>query len=262
MKIFAWAALMALPFAQFSLQAELFIGPTTVSNRFVLATGQAAIISAIYPRSLYDTNYQKTNEVSVDARILSGGTTTRVYVAACKQFTTALVGPVELAVSNSVVISYKVVTNTSIVCPLIKPGTTNTIVIPSGKSAHFFAFGLDGFNPIIPDAEIIKGGVSAQGVDIYGEAEFDGPVTIRFFNPDFDAIFGLPPGAPPQKAYTLPYYLTDQAVVLPDQAVLQSPTGNFEIQMQKSYDLKDWFPSMMIPAVNDQKAYYRLRIAR
>lgn len=41
--------------AQGSLQAELFVGPTTPTHRFVLAAGQVAMISGIHPKFLYNS---------------------------------------------------------------------------------------------------------------------------------------------------------------------------------------------------------------
>ncbi len=247
---------------QATLRAELFIGPTTSANRFTLATGQAALISAIYQRTQYDAAFAKTNSVRVEARIIYGGATNRVYVAECKGGTTALVGPMELVVDSPVVITYKPVANTAFQCLVVKPGTTSTLTVPAGKTIRFLSFGLDGYVPLMTDAKLTSPAGTFQGLEVYGNAEFDGPATLQFFYPDFDVIFGPPPVGEEQKAYTLPYYLVDHSIALPDQASLQSPLGAFELQLQKSLVLQTWFPSVTIPKQEDQKAFYRLRLAR
>jgi len=243
---------------QTALVGDLFVGPSTPSNRFTLAAGQAALISAVYPQAQYDENLNKTNSVPVDASIVFSGETNSVYAGECKHGTTALVGPMELVVSSPVVITYKTLTNTALQCLVVKPGTTNTLSVPSGRSIRFLTFGLDGYEPVINNASLSKGGASFQGADIYGNSEFDGPLSISF-------IYPILPNQGPgfeQKAFTLPYYLTEQAVVLPDQSALQAPTGGFEIEMQKSFDLKTWFPSVSVSQANDQKAFYRLRLSQ
>lgn len=241
--------------AHVSSRAELFIGPSNSTNRFVLASNDVAIISTVYPQSQYNQDgFTKTNVVPIEASLVSGGLTNPVFVSECKQFTTALRGPLELLFRSPVVISYRVISNTAIQSPIIRQDTTNSISIPAGKSVKFFAIGLWGNDYMIANAQIIRDTATFQGVDIFGGAEFDGPLTIRFVNPviPFD----------PDTAYAIPYYLTDQALVLPDGSALQSPTGNFEIQMQKSLDLTNWFPSIVLPTSRDAKAFYRLRVAK
>ena len=237
--------------------AELFIGPTTATNRFVLAAGQAAIISRIYPQTQYNATQTLTNTVPMAASIIASGATNPVYIAECRQASTALAGPMELVLTTPGVISYRVVANSSIESLVVKPGTTNTLVVLAGKSLRFFAYGLDGYTPLIPNVELIRDKVSFKSIDIHGNEECTGPVVLRFVYP----VFPPNPGNP-QKAFTLPFYVTDQALVLPDQAVLQSPTGGFEIQVQKSTDTQNWFPSITVPAASDTKAFYRLRITK
>ena len=242
---------------QCPVMAALFIGPSTATNRFVLATNQVAMISGIYPKNLYDANEVETGpEVEeLGASIITSTATNSVYMGACNRGLTALAGPIELVVSNTVAISYTIITNTAIQSAIIMPGTTNNIVIPNGKTLHFMSFGIDGQGFLIGDAHLIVGTAEFPGYDILGGSEFDGPLTICFVWP---ATFS----GQPNEAFTLPYYITDQAVVLPDQVALQSPTGNFEIQLQKSSDLANWFPSVELPASGDVKAFYRIRISK
>src|SRR5579859_4586014 len=93
---------------QCPLTAALFIGPSTSTNRFILATNQVAMISGIYPKNLFDTNEIPTGtEVpQLGASIITSTATNSVYMGECKQGLTALAGPLELVVSNTVAITY------------------------------------------------------------------------------------------------------------------------------------------------------------
>jgi hypothetical protein len=257
MKTLVSSFVLLIVTSQTLVQASQFIGPTTPSNRFILTTNQVALISGIYPKFLFDTNeLQIGSEVpQLGASIITSTSTNSVYMGECKQGLTALAGPLELVVSNTVAINYSLITNSIIQSAIILPGSTNNIVIPSGQTIHFMSFGIDGGNPLIADAHLIVGANEFPGYNIYGEAEFDGPLTIRFIFPA--SVYGQP-----NEAYTLPYYIADQAVVLPDQAALQSPTGNFEVQLQKSSDLANWYPSVVLPASGAVKAFYRIEISK
>jgi len=243
--------------SQTLLQASQFIGPTTPSNRFILTTNQVALISGIYPKYLFDTNEIQTNSevLQLGATLITSTATNSVYMGECKQGLTALAGPLELVVSNTVAINYALVTNSTIQSAIILPGSTNNIVIPSGKTLHFMSFGIDGGSQLIADAHLVVGATVFPGYNIYGGAEFDGPLTIRFVYPAI--VYGQP-----YLAYTLPYYIADQAVVLPDQSALQTPTGNFAVQLQKSSDLANWYPSVVLPTSSDVKSFYRIEILK
>lgn len=214
------------------------------------------MISGIYPKYIYDSNGMKVGMESVPliAAIVTPQETNSVFIGECKQGLTALAGPMELVLSNRVAISCRFITNTTIQTPVIKLGSTNTIVVPEGKTLHFMSFGIDGYPVSVLNATLIQGSTKVDGYDIYGGSEFDGPLTIVVENPD--------PGMDTSIGYTLAYYITDQAVVLPDQAGLQSPTGSFEIQLQKSSDLENWNTSVVLPRSSETKEFYRLQIAK
>jgi hypothetical protein len=242
-----------LLFAAYPLHAGIFTGPTTTTNRLVLAAGQAAVINGIYPEKQYDSNLNVTYTAPISASIISGEQTTPIYIGECKQGTTALVGPVELVVSTPAIISYQTLSNTPLQSLLVLPGSTNSINVPAGKSIKFLSFDLSGFDVLIADAQITVNGGTFQGFDIFGGAEFDGPLAISFsYPPSFDGT--------PALGYILPFYLTDSSLVLPSQMALQSATGNVEVQIQKSSDLTNWYSSVAIPATNNTQTFYRLRI--
>jgi len=243
-----------------SLPAEQFFGPTTQSNRFVLGSNQVAIISAIDFQRTFDGNNSETGVVTPDARLVSAQETNRVVLGEFPfhgfdgfpgPTATAIAGPVELLVNNAVLISYKVFTNSLVSSLVIKPGVTNTINVPAGKTLKFFALSLDGYAALIANATLIKPSSTIAGFYINGNEEFDGPLSIGF------TFIGA--GAPP---YVISYYLTDQAVILPAQGAVQAPTGDFELQIQKSTDLAHWFPSVVVfPKPNLERGFYRLRFA-
>src|SRR5689334_4150650 len=133
-------------FACATVKSDIFIGPTTPSNRLIIGAGQVAVISEIYAQKMYDNFLTPTNTVPLSGNLISNGVTTTIYIGELKNGTTALVGPVELTLSSSGVIRFQILSNTPINCLIVKPGTTNVIDVPAGKSVRFMSFDLSGFN--------------------------------------------------------------------------------------------------------------------
>ena len=83
------------------------------------------------------------------------------------------------------------------------------------------------------------------------------------FGRDANAEFGGPLEIALSGAYLLvSYVLTEQVQSLPQQSVLQGPTGNFRVLVEKSTNLTNWIPSAIIDLRDDQKAFYRFRISK
>jgi hypothetical protein len=93
---------------------------------------------------------------------------------------------------------------------------------------------------------------SGSGGILYPGAEFTGPVeiTLTDLNP------------PANEASVLSYYFTEDFLVTPNFGFLQGPTGAFEITVEKTVDLTNWYPVSVQNTSDDQKAFYRLRLAR
>ena len=105
------------------------------------------------------------------------------------------------------------------------------------------------------DARLAKGTNTFDATNLRGNTEFSGPleITLTVRNSTADPI---------EKAAVYSYYFTEDFLVVPDFGFLQGPTGAFEITVQRSADLTNWFPVMVQNTSNDQKAFYRLKLAR
>jgi hypothetical protein len=247
-------ALVLVFSAAAGLRADLFFGPTAPANRFIVPAGQAALISGIHPQYAYsETGERLDGTFFGGARILVGATAKDVYLSECTNGLTALAGPLELVLTNVVAVNYRLVKTTALFSPTISFGETTTIEIPAGKSIRFLSFSLDGYRPLIANATLIKNGVERSGFDLPGDSQFDGSLGIRIY---------YPPAAGPTLSWILPYYITDQATVLPEQLAVQAPTGAFQIQLEKSSDLNAWSPSVTLPVQSDTKSFYRLQIQK
>ena len=168
----------------------------------------------------------------------------------------ALAGPFELLKTNLGVrvISYQILSGSPILSEVVTSRSTNLINVSSGKTIKFLP-------PIPPRGNEISVGLSMQkagrainDMPIAGGEEFVGPLTIKLFfkSPQIDR----------NRAAVYSYYFTENAVVLPEVKLLQGATGSFQISVDKSADLTNWFPVIFHNTADDQKAFYRLRLTR
>jgi hypothetical protein len=58
------------------------------------------------------------------------------------------------------------------------------------------------------------------------------------------------------------YLITDQAQVLQQQGIIQGPTGDFRVLVERSGDMTNWTTSAIINLADDQKQFYRFRIGK
>lgn len=86
--------------------------------------------------------------------------------------------------------------------------------------------------------------------------EFSGPLEIELTVPESRVLGDF------EFAAVYSYYFTEDFLVAPEFGFLQGPSGAFEIAVEKSVDLTNWFPVMLQNTSNDQKAFYRLRLTR
>lgn len=214
-----------------ALRAEVFIGPTTATNRLLISSNQAIIISSVIGNvftfgSLVFNGV--TNSVGFDLPDVMNNTS--VYAA---------VGPSELVLPTNTCFSFKRLENTTVQMLVVSNTQTGVVSVPSNKTIKFFL-------PLSTSSSfqgaIQKGPQIAAGY-VFGGAEFTGPCTIQIPGP-----------------IVVSYYFTEDALVLPQAKVIQGPTGSFEIAIEKSYDLTNWFPVVAHNSVSDQKAFFKLRI--
>jgi hypothetical protein len=222
-------------------EAETFIGPTTSTNRLLVPTNTAIIITT--------TLGDFTNSTQV--QLGDGGTPfMQSYFAPLEYGTVyALAGPAELVFSNAVLFTYYRLTNSAI----YSQGIANDpigIPIASNKTMHVFGV------PALVNASFERpisagGGTLSFMLEPNSPAEFTGPGTL-FLN---SGVF-FP------YAKFISYFIAEDGFTLPNQRAIAGPSGSFAISVEKSVDLNTWSPVLMENTADPVKAYYRLQIQR
>jgi hypothetical protein len=219
---------------------ETFVGPTTTTNRLLVPTNSAIIITATFGDFTNSTQVQ-----------LGGGAPfTQSYFAPLPNGTVyALAGPAELVFSNAVLFTFYRLTNAAIYSQGIANDPVG-IAIASNKTMRLFGV------PAPVNASFNRAGSEGGGslsfmLEPNQPAEFTGPGTL-FLNS----------GVLYPYAKFISYFIAEDGVALPDQRVLSGPSGSFAISVEKSLDLKTWSPVLMENTSDPVKAYYRLRIER
>lgn len=216
---------------------ETFIGPTTATNRLLVPTNSAIIITATFG--------DFTNSTQI---LLGGGAPfTQNYFAPLEHGTVyALAGPSELIFSNAVLFTYYRLTNSAI----SSQGIANDpigIPIVSNKTMHVFGV------PASINASFSRPGSGTVNfmLDPNSPAEFTGPGTLY-----------LNSGVLPPYAKFISYFIEEDGFTVPGQRAIAGPSGSFAISVEKSVDLNAWSPVLLENATDPANVFYRLRIQR
>jgi hypothetical protein len=228
-----------------TVQAEVFIGPTSSSNRLTIASGEAIIICSRFGSSL-----------GMQCAWIVGGTTNAFSMKPTTPTTSgqtpALKGPAELVLldSNSAV-SFKRISGEAIQTVVVTQEQPFTLSVPAGKTVKFFhSFYDDGFSGRGHIPGTISNSVSSASGEL-GGAEFTGPLMISV--PDEYQLLST---------LIFSYYFTDDMLVLPDTGYIRGPSGSFEIAIEKSANLTNWTTVAVQNTGSDTAAFYRLRITK
>jgi hypothetical protein len=219
---------------------ETFIGPTTSTNRLLVPTNSAIIITATFGDFTNSTQVQ-----------LGGGTPfIQSYFAPLENGTVyALAGPAELIFSNTVLFTFYRLTNSAI----YSQGIANDpigITIASNKTMHVFGVPAS-VNASFSRPSDAGGGSLSFLLEPNQPAEFTGPGTL-FLN---SGVF-FP------YAKFISYFIAEDGIALPGQRAIAGPSGSFAVSVEKSVDLNTWSPVLMQNTADPVKAYYRLQIQR
>jgi hypothetical protein len=225
-------ALFIVSVSTFS-RADTFVGPTTVSNRLLVSSNSAIIITATFG------NFTNSTTVSV-----GGAQFPQNYFAPLGNGSAyALAGPAELIFSNAALITYYQVTNSSIVTQGV---ANDPIPIQIGSNQTMRLFGV--WAPVNASFSSAGGSVSFT-LEPDQPAEFTGPGTLA-----------LNSGVFPPYIKFVSYFIAQNGFAIPDQRFIAGPTGSFAITVEKSFDLNTWSPVLLGNTSDDASAYYRLRI--
>ena len=223
--------------------AEIFLGPSNSTNRLQIATNEMIVTSDVvgtlpdspWPFTVFFVSNGLTNTLPTDsAGNLPGGSF---------HFS----GPAELVLTNvRVGFSFRRISAPYVKSVMLAPQSSNTVTVPAGKSirllygnkfVQFIAISRDGETGFVALDRAQKGG------------EYSGPLTIHLWN---DRPYSV----------HVPYYFTEEAVVLPEQKLMMGPVGSYEILVEKSADLTNWIPVVVHTTSVEQKQFYRLRLTR
>src|SRR5262245_45006535 len=225
-------------------RTEVFLGYTSPSNRLVVASNEVIFISI--------------NNAPV-VKIARDSTTNLLGLPpAFQQVPFPLAGPFELIVpyANPAsiygtdlpgLISFKRLTNSPIKTVFPRTNVSYSVTVPANKNIRLFTRS----RPNNVRITVHRNEVSA---DCFPDpvAELSGPLDVGF------QILG--DGIEHDEPVS--YYLIEDFLTLPELGFIPGPAGTFEIAVEKSIDLKNWFPVVMQGTSDDQKAFYRLRLSR
>jgi hypothetical protein len=213
---------------------ETFIGPTTTTNRLLVPTNSAIIITATFG--------DFTNSTQV---VLGGFQFTQSYLAPLENGSSyALAGPAEVIFSNAVLFTYYRVTNSAIRTQVI---LNDPIPISIGSNQTMRLFGV----PAPVSASFLRPGNGFVGFTLEPNrpAEFTGPGELALNSGVFFPY-----------AKFISYFIAENGFALPNQRFIVGPSGSFIITVEKSFDLSTWLPVLVQSTSDDSKAFYRLRI--
>jgi len=214
---------------------ETFLGPTTTTNRLLVPTNSAIIVTAMFG--------DFTNSTVV---VLGGLPFTQEFAPLANGGSYALAGPAELVFSNATVITYYQVTNSAIRSQWIG---YDPVGIPIASNKTIRLFGVPA--PVNASFSRADGGFVSFKLEPNRPAEFTGP-----------GVLALNSGVFPPEGKFISYFIAEDGFVIPNQRATVEPTGSFAIMVEKSFDLNSWSPALLENTVEANRAFYRLRIQR
>ena len=222
-------------------KGETFIGPTTSTNRLLVPTNSAIIITATFGDFTNSTQVLLGN---------GGAPFIQSYFAPLENgMVYALAGPSELIFSNAVLFTFYRLTNSAIYSQGI---ANDPIGIPIASNTTMHVFGVPApVNASFNRPSSAGGGTLSFMLEPNQPAEFTGPGTL-FLN---SGVF-FP------YAKFISYFIAEDGFALPGQRAIAGPSGSFAISVEKSVDLNTWSPVLMGNTSDPVFAYYRLRIQR
>jgi len=215
-------------------QAETFIGPTTATNRLLVPTNSAIIITATFG------DFTNSTQLAY-----SGSQFPLNYFAPLGNGSAyALAGPMELVFSKAALITYYVVTNSAILTQTIGNDPI-TITIASNKTMRLFGV------PALVNASFSRPGSGSVSFTLGPDqsAEFTGPGALS-----------LNSGVLPPYVKFISYFFAEDGFVLPNQRAIAGPSGSYAITLEKSFDLNTWSPILLANTTDANQAFYRLTI--
>src|SRR5205807_3884166 len=128
--------------------------------------------------------------------------------------------------------------------------TFSTITVPPSNTFHFF-------QPLVSGGyfvHVLKGSQSISNTQFKGGEELSGPAQVIIQASQVS-------DTPDQYGLLFSYYATDQAAAQ-DNGIVATPTGHFEVTVEKSTNLTNWYPAIIKSLSEDSSAFFRLKISK
>ena len=223
---------ISIAFTSVLARGETFVGPTSSTNRLLVPTNSALIITAML------------GTFTNSGVVLDSFAFAQPFAPLQSGNSYALAGPAELILSNSAVVTYYQVTNSAI----HSQGIANDpigIDIPTNKTMRLFGV------PAPVNASFLHpgGGFASFTLQPNQPAEFTGP-----------GMLALSSGLLPPNSEFISYFIAEDGFVVPNQRPIVGPTGSYAIMLEKSLDLNTWTPVLLGNTTDPDHAFYRLRI--
>jgi hypothetical protein len=219
-------------------KSETFIGPTTATNRLLVPTNSAIIITATFGDFTNSTQLELGGGVPFSLSYFAPLENGAIY---------ALAGPADLVFSNAVLFTFYRLTNSAIYSQGI---LNDPIGIPIASNKTMRVFGVPApVNASFERPISAGGGALSFILEPNRPAEFTGPGTLSLNSGVFYPY-----------AKFISYFIAEDGFTLPDQRAIAGPSGSFAISVEKSFDLNTWSPVLLQNTSDPVKAYYRLRI--
>jgi hypothetical protein len=230
------ATIVCLALASAVLHGETFVGPTTATNRLLVPANSAIIITATYG------NFTNSTEVVLGA---GGAPLPQDYFAPLENGGThALAGPAELIFTNTAVITYYQVTNSTIVTQFVG---NDPIGLPIASNATMRIFNVS--SPVGAIFSRPGGSTVNFTLEPNQPAEFTGPGTLSLYS-----------GVLPPYGKFISYFIAQDGFTLPNQSAIAGPSGSYAVMVEKSFDMVTWSPVLFENTSSATQAFYRLRI--
>jgi len=232
------AIALCIVLASMLAHGETFIGPTTVTNRLLVPSNSAIVITA--------TLGDFTNSMRL-AQGESGSSFALNYFAPLGNGDTyALAGPAELVFSNAALFTFYRVTNSAIFTQSIGNDPIG-ITIASNKTMRLFGV------PATVNAGFLRPGSSPVSFTLEpgAPAEFTGPGSLSLSSGVFAPYIKF-----------ISYFIAEDGFALADQRAIAGPSGSYAIMVEKSLNLNTWSPVLLKNTADADQAFFRLRIQR
>lgn len=224
--------------------AEMFFGPSSATNKLVVGTGQALLITGVFASA--ERNQEGEFGASCVWATPQGTNRLTIFqpTSPC-----ALAGPGELVANGPLAVSYHRISTTNLVTVYVSSEPVN-IEVKAGKRLRFLAplgksdlgFGRQRTEVIT----LVRGQSTVSLAQASVGDEIHGPVRLTMSWSD-------------KLAYLASFTIDDIDAVSVHEMNIELSPGSHLFEIQKSADLVNWSTSALIPLTSETQLFLRLK---